>query len=304
MSAESANPRPSKASKRRWAVIVLCLIALVAIGGWYFNSVAFEERVRQRVIAELERATGGRVDLPSFEWHLTKMEFVAKDLTIHGTEPVGEPAYAHVDYLKVRLKIISFFGGQIGLRSIEAQHPVLHITVRDDGATNQPAPVLRQMNGQPPSLFSRIFDLVIDRLDVDSGLLEWNEHRVPLDIHADNISAHASYSVPDKRYEGIISMESSSATMAGSRPLTSSAELHLAIARDGVEIKSLKWASAASKLDAHGRITQLADPKHGGAGIVHAHRRHAQRYALAPSRRQVLVGPFAAVFLQRHGHSA
>lgn len=258
---EETKPKPVKKRIRRRTLFALSLLVLSVSATWYLGSGAFQERVRVRVIAELERATGGRVDLPAFDWHITKLEFVAKDLTIHGTEDPGQAPYAHVDYLKVRLKVLSFFGREIGLRSVEAQHLVLHLIVRNDGTTNQPSPLISQKAEQPASMFNRIFDLAIDRLDVNHGMFEWNEKRVPLDIHADNVSAHMAYTLEDNSYEGVLAVGQSSATMAGSRPIASSAELQVGIKRNEVRIESLKWASPGSKLEASGAITQLSDPK-------------------------------------------
>src|SRR4051812_33990546 len=189
----ASNPKPR--SKRRKIFLAMAAAVLLLGGGlWYLNSSVFEELVRERVIAELERSTGGRVDLPSFEWHITKLEFIAKDLTIHGTESPGDPPYAHVDYLKVRLKILSFFGRQIGLRSVEAQHPVVHLVVRSDGATNQPSPILQQSAEKPAPVFERIFDLAIDDLTVSNGVFEWNEKRVPIEIKANEVAVRLNYS--------------------------------------------------------------------------------------------------------------
>src|SRR5438270_10817769 len=108
MSQENSSATMRKPPRRRKLFVLAVALALAGASVWYLNSSVFEERVRERVIAELERATGGRVELPSFEWHITKLEFVAKDLTIHGSEPPGEAPYAHIDYLKVRLKVLSF----------------------------------------------------------------------------------------------------------------------------------------------------------------------------------------------------
>src|SRR4051812_3188504 len=194
MTAEIANTKPAPRRKRRKLIAWIIAATLLALGVWYLNSDAFEERIRERVVAELERSTGGRVDLPSFEWHITKLEFIAKDLTIHGTESPGDPPYAHVDYLKVRLKILSFFGRQIGLRSVEAQHPVVHLVVRSDGATNQPSPVLQKSAEKPAPVFERIFDLAIDDLTVSNGVFEWNEKRVPIEIKANEVAVRLNYS--------------------------------------------------------------------------------------------------------------
>src|SRR6185437_15766353 len=132
--------------------------------------------------------------------------------------------------------------------------------VRSDGTTNQPAPVMQKKSGQT-SLFSRIFDLAIDRLDVNDGVFEWNERRVPLDIHADNVSAHMTYTLAEKTYDAILSVGKASATLAGKHSLSSSAEVRLAIKHDSVEIKSLKWSTPASGIEASGRIIELSDPK-------------------------------------------
>ena len=64
--------------------------------------------VRDRVVAELEKATGGTVELQSLHWNLSKLEIEGKGLTIHGLEPAAEFPLAHVDRLYVRLHIVSF----------------------------------------------------------------------------------------------------------------------------------------------------------------------------------------------------
>ncbi len=261
MSAQAANPPVVPSKRRRWLLILLSLVVVLVAAVWYLNSITFENHVRERVIAELERATGGKVDLPSFQWHITKLEFEAKDLTIHGSEPPAQEPYAHVDTLKVRLKILSFFGREIGLRSVDAQHPVVHIIVRPDGSTNQPTPLISEDDRQAKSLFARIFDLAIDRLAVSDGIFDWNENRVPIDVHADNVSARLAYALADNSYDGTLSVGHSSAVLQGKQSLVSSAELHVGIKHEAVEVKSLKWASPSSNLEASGAIAELENPK-------------------------------------------
>ena len=65
-----------------WTVVVL--IVLTGIVAWVASTPAFENRVRRALIAELEKSTGGRVELKNFSWRLTHLEFEADDLTIHG----------------------------------------------------------------------------------------------------------------------------------------------------------------------------------------------------------------------------
>ncbi len=121
-----------------WTLAVILLL----IGGlyWYANTASFKNRIRNTVIAQLEKSTGGRVDLQRFNWRLTHLEFEADNLTIHGLEAPGQVPYAHIDRLFVRLQILSFFRTKIGLNYLEADHPVVHLIVYPDGTTNQPRP--------------------------------------------------------------------------------------------------------------------------------------------------------------------
>src|SRR5215470_859138 len=142
------KPRIPKAKKPKRHVrrflLSLLLMAIVIGTGLYLNSDRFAEHVRQRVVATVEDVTGGRVELRSFRWNLSRLEFDARDLTIHGLEPEGQIPYAHVDRLLVRLKILSFFSADIGLRYLKVEHPVIHLMVFHDGTTNQPVPRIRR----------------------------------------------------------------------------------------------------------------------------------------------------------------
>ncbi|MCU1308199.1 MAG: hypothetical protein JWN45_2894 [Acidobacteriaceae bacterium] len=257
--AESELPPAPRSKRRRSAWIGIGFILLIVGTVAYLTSDRFQNRVRLKVISELERVTGGKVDLPSFTWNLSKLEFVAQDLTIHGLEAPGQLPYAHVDNLKVRLKILSLLGREIGLRMVDAQHPVVHIIVNPDGSTNQPQPKLRpQTEGSRVDL---LFELAIDRTQVSNGLLIWNDSRIPLDFTAERVSAQMAYAPLDRRYEGKISVGGSLATFGNFHPLPSNAELQFSLINTEAGIKSLKWSSPGSRLEASGRIVNLFNPE-------------------------------------------
>src|SRR5258708_4720882 len=116
------SPPPASARRSPWRHVVrivagVCLIlaAALLIVAWYASTPGFENRVRNQVIATLEQATGGRVELGAFRWRLLHLEFEVDNLTIHGLEAASEVPYAHVDRLLVRAKIISFFRAKVGL---------------------------------------------------------------------------------------------------------------------------------------------------------------------------------------------
>ncbi len=117
------------------------LFALLVIAiGWFLSGPTFEGIVRGRVVAELEKATGGTVELQSLQWNLSKLEIEAKGLTIHGLEPAGDVPLAHADRLYIRLHVVSLLNTNIDLRQLTLEQPVLHVIVKPDGSNNVPEP--------------------------------------------------------------------------------------------------------------------------------------------------------------------
>ena len=94
--------------------------------------------VRQRLIATLERMTGGRVELGSIHVVPFHLPVEVRDLTIHGREQPGEIPYAHVNSLMAQIKILSLLRTELGLNYVVLDHPVIHIILYSDG-THQPA---------------------------------------------------------------------------------------------------------------------------------------------------------------------
>jgi len=139
---ETAQSRP----KRRWVhYVALSVVTLVALllAIWYLTSARFQERMRHKVVAELEQMTGAHAELKSFRWSLWRQEFEGRDLTLHGLESSDQVPYVHADRLLVRLKVLSLLRRQIGIRRLELERPVVHIIVYPDGSTNQPGPRMK-----------------------------------------------------------------------------------------------------------------------------------------------------------------
>jgi len=253
------------ASHLRWtrlardAAIGGVLLALFTAAALYLTSDAFRDRVRRKLIAELELLTGGRVELKAFRWDLSRLEFEADDLTIHGLEPPGEVPYAHVDRLLVRLKIFSLWRREIGLRRVMVERPVAHIIVFPDGSTSQPVPKIKRESQRSP--VDRLFDLAIDDLEVAGGQLLWNDKRIPLDFSGNGVTAGMTYAMLQKRYDGEIHIGSIMARLKDSRPVESRLEVRFSLGADAAELKALKLASARSSLEASGLMSHYLDPR-------------------------------------------
>ena len=124
------------------AVAAGVILLVVSATGFYFwaSSAGVEDLVRMRLVRHLEAATGGRVEIGSFHWHLLSLEADAEGLVIHGKEAVGEAPYARVERLAVKLSVLNFMSPRILLRDLEIYRPSVHLVVYRDGSTNQPQP--------------------------------------------------------------------------------------------------------------------------------------------------------------------
>src|SRR5260370_41204032 len=79
----------------------------------------FKDKVRQRIVAELEKSTGGRVEIGSFKWHNLTAE--AAPLIVHGNEPAGAPPRFRAPKRRKGLKILSVVQPQGNIASLNRE---------------------------------------------------------------------------------------------------------------------------------------------------------------------------------------
>ena len=209
-------------------------------------------------MSRIEDASGGRVELKDFQWNLSRMEFEAHDLTIHGKEKPGEPAFVHVGKIFAQIKINSFFRKEIDLRSLAITAPSIHLIVYPDGTTNQPVPKAARKPGNP---VQPLFDLAVGNLQVQNGELLVNEQRFPLDFEANDVGLGMKYDLGAKRFDGNLHVGRGEAKLKDWRPLPLHGDVSFSLYQDRAELKSMTLASGSSRLDASGTVHDFAKPQ-------------------------------------------
>ncbi|MGA2905301.1 MAG: hypothetical protein ABSD98_15840, partial [Candidatus Korobacteraceae bacterium] len=255
------KPHSSNAHRRLWigaATGVVLLASIVALA-LYLRSSSFEDVVRRKLIATLEEATGGRVEMAAFHWDLSRLTFGADGLTIHGLEPAGESPYVHVDRALVRLRIISFLERQVSLEQVELWAPAIHIIVNPDGSTNAPEPKVKPDHPKTP--VQQLFDLAIARVDVHDGVLLLNQHKLALDFSVNQVLAAMTYDRLAKRYDGSVRVGKLDAKYQDLRDVAAQADLQFSLWHNQAEIKALKLVSEGSSLQIIGKVTDFESPQ-------------------------------------------
>ncbi len=231
------------------------------LGGlaWYVTTDSFQAMVRRRLVAELEKITGGRVELGSFHTTPLRLRVEVRDLTIHGSEKSGEVPYAHVERVVASVKVISALGFEFGFHSLILDHPVIHIVVYPDGTTNQPTPQLRVASEK--TAVEQLFRLSIGRLEVRRGEVLWNDRQIPFDFESNDVSAEMTYSVLHRRYFGSLLLGKVVSRWQDYRPVAWMAEAHFSLGPDSLDVGSLKLSSGRSRLQASGSVRDFRQPR-------------------------------------------
>jgi translocation and assembly module TamB len=254
---------------KRWRphgkiLLLVLAAALVSLAGlaWYMTTDSFQAMVRRRFLAEVERVTGGRVELGSIHSVPLRFEVEVRNLTIHGLEHPGDVPYAHVDRLLAQIKLRSALGGELKFRSIVLERPIVHLMVDAAGNTNQPTPRL-------PSLsvgieLERLFRFSVNRLQVRQGELVWNDRMIPLDFATRDVSASMDYSLLRRRYEGRLAIAKIDARFEDYPPVAGTAQAHFELGHNYLLIDSLTASSGRSQVAVSGRLVNFRQPEVSG----------------------------------------
>ena len=261
MDDENNNPTPPRRRRRVLQMFVgAVFLGLAAAAAWFFTSPAFNELVRSRIVSELERATGGRATVGSVKWNLSKLEFEARDITLHGKEENEAVPLLHVERIYLAGEVVSFFRRELRLNDLQAERPTIHVITYPDGSTNIPSPDRRALE----TPVERLLALAIGKTVVREGLLLWNERAIPFDFTGNDVAAKFSYVASAQRYDGSVSVGKVDFTFRGLRPVAAEAQVEFSLGRTAADIKALHVSSGKSRLDASGKVERFEDP------VVHA----------------------------------
>lgn len=260
------------ARPRRWWKYVLVLagagVLFLLAAAWYIGTDSFQSYVRRRVVAELERITGGRAEVGSFHIVPLQMQLEIRDITLRGKEAPGQVPLIHIDHLLAQLKVVSFLRTEFGFHSVSLEHPVIHVAIAEDGSTNIPALKRTPANGTASPL-DPLFALSINHLAVHHGELLWADNTIPLDFDVDDTNLQMDYSYLKGVYESNLSVGKIDTAFDGYRPFAWSTTAKFSLGTTFADVEFLDWNSGRSHLHASGRISDFRNPQMDGNYEAH-----------------------------------
>ena len=257
------NP-PTASRSRWWKILLITITAVVTcllFGLWYTTTQSFQNYVRRRLVAEVERITGGRAEVGSFHVVPFHLQVEVRNITVHGKEAPGDIPLAHADSLVAQLKINSLLRSDFGFYSLVLERPVVHIAVGPDGATTN-IPSMRVLpQGTGTEGLERLFSLSINHLSVRNGMLLWVDRKIPLNFNVDGTNLQMDYSFLRRRYESHLELGKVETALQDYRPFSWMTTIDFSLASTFADVRSLRWNSGRSSFSASGRISDFRNPR-------------------------------------------
>lgn len=245
-------------------VALRALVALVILTGtcaltgvFLVRSGWFRERVREGIIASIESATGGRVELGSFRFDWRHLVASVTPLVLHGTEAAGEPPLLRVESITVGFRIISIFERRIDLSYLRIEQPQARIVFYANGATNLPVPPVRHAFWA-----DELVNLAVLRYEVNHGLVEYDGRDVPLNIRGEDLHLRMTYDPKGPRYRGEFASRRVRMVAEGAAPVEFDTSAAFAFEKSGIDFERFRLATNHSRFDLAGKLEDFHAP-HG-----------------------------------------
>ncbi|HXF27870.1 MAG TPA: hypothetical protein VN610_11360, partial [Bryobacteraceae bacterium] len=243
-----------------WAatgVAALMLLAVI-VGVALVRTQWFRDRVRDRIVSDVERASGGRVEIGSFQFDWKTLTAKVSPFVLHGKEAAGEQPLFRAESITVGLKIVSILKRDVDIASLVLEKPHGHVILLPDGTTNLPEPKIPWHSNK--SFTERILDLAIKKCVARDGLLEFNDRKIPLNLEADRLSVDVVYEAGAPRYRGTIRSDRVNLEDPRTQPPSFSFETEFALEKDRVTISKSHVSIGTSSVELAGAVDHLSSP--------------------------------------------
>ena len=254
-----ASPKPAR---RRWWKYLLLLAAAGFVAALalliYINTDSFQSLVRRRLVAEVERITGGRAEIASIHTIPFRLQAEVRGITVHGRESAQDVPLAHVDHIVARLKISSLLRSELAFHEVVLEQPIIHVAFYPDGSDNFPPRKNAAATGSTP--VEQLFALSIDHFEIRHGQILWDDQTIPLDFAARDTSLQMDYSYLHRRYNGRLLLGFVNTKLLNYRPFTWMTAVEFSLASDSAVVSSLTMNSGHSHLSGSGQVTDFRRP--------------------------------------------
>ena len=236
------------------ALILAATVVFTLQSPWFYN------KVRQRIVSEVEKATGGQVEVASFRFDWRQLRAEAGGLVVHGTEPAGRPALLRASSVTVGLKLVSLVKRDVDVQYLDVTEPHVYLIVNPDGSTNLPSPKTPKNPASRP--LDPLFQLAAGRFQLRRGIFEMEARATtPFDVRGQNLELALFFEGAGPQYRGTLSMRPLEVRVPGLATTLLDVNMAVALGHDRIGITSANVATGRSTLQFSGSLDDLKSPR-------------------------------------------
>jgi translocation and assembly module TamB len=248
------------ARRRLWkAARALLILTLVLLGASWLvvRSEWFRDRVQERLVYEIERATGGKATLRSFTVTWPGSASV-QGLVVRGKEPNDAEPLLSLDAAELAFSVRSLWHRDVQLRSLKVTRPRVWVRVDASGNTNLPGPQ-RQATGSP---LDPVFDVGIGRYEVVDGWFRLADEMRHYSGTGENIRAKLHWDAEAKGYAATVGLRLADLQRKQlKKPVRADIEAETLLLRNRIEVGRMTVAWPGVTVRAKGEVSDLRDPQ-------------------------------------------
>ena len=244
---------------------VVALLLILALTGIYIaKSDWLREKVRVRIVAELETATGGEATIGKFKFDWKTLTAELDDVILHGTEPRTGPPLLRVKTLVMGLKIVSLAKRDFDISFLRAEAPVAYLLVAADGSTNVPNPKAPQAKSDKNAL-ETILDLKVGEFALNHGQVDVHTAgQMPqshtYDVVGRKLQVNLGYEAAGPDYKGTVKLAPLEVNYGVYTKTPVNVDLALTIEKNRLLVTSGKLDTPESHVELSGDLTSFTNP--------------------------------------------
>jgi translocation and assembly module TamB len=271
------------------AISIVGLIVVIVVAGFFIlRSSAFHNYVLTEIEQTAGQATGGKVEIQNYAFHLSTLSADAYGITIHGNERKSDRPLVQADQLFVRLKIVSLLHKKVDLNEIILRHPVVNLQIKKDGSTNLPMPPKSNSNSS-----TNVFDLGIRHVLLSNGEVYYNDVKTPLDAELHDLELEVKSEYATSHYNGMLRYRDGRISYGNTKPLAHDLNANFQATPSQFTLRPLVLTVVSSTVELSANVQNYSSPLVEGKYKITIHPqdfRSVLKSASTPVGEAVLAG--------------
>jgi translocation and assembly module TamB len=238
------------------AALCLLIVLIVVSGALLIRTEWFKDKVRTNIVAGIERTTGGRAELGSFDFDWRTLTAKLSRFTLHGTEPATGMPLFHSDSIVVSLRVISWLERNVDVSSVVVDRSETYLLVRPDGSTNIPGPQQHTLS----EIAGDLLKVKIGHFEFRNAVLQTDLERISLSARGEALSLSLAYKTRPSRYAVLLSSGKLYLDSPQFNAISGRVSVQADLERDRITFERAALQSGDSAIALNGVLRRFKDP--------------------------------------------